>query len=149
MTTQGSDRQIRDESQAARLSLALGRVSRWLRRQHSLPLGHGAISALSTISREGPLRAGDLSSREGVAPASLSRILAVLVDDGYVERVTDPTDGRSCFVSTTARGETLLTELRAASARILLERFARLEAGDREALIAALPALEALAADTQ
>lgn len=135
------------ESQAANLSLALSRVSRWLRRQHDLPLGHGAISALSTISREGPLRAGDLSSREGVAPASLSRIIAALVGEGYVERHTDPADGRSCFLSTTAGGETLLTELRSASASILLARFQRLEPGHRDTLIAAIPALEALASE--
>src|SRR5580765_6309245 len=90
----------RSESEAARLSLALRRVSRWIRRQHSLPLGHGALSALATISSDGPLRLGELASREGVAPASLSRIIAVLVADGYVERTVDPYDGRSWHVTT-------------------------------------------------
>src|SRR3954454_18084972 len=92
----------KSEAEAARLSMALGRVSRWIRRQHALPVGHGSISALVTISREGPLRAGDLAAREGLAPASLSRVLAVLVGDGYVDRQADPADGRSVLLSTTA-----------------------------------------------
>ena len=54
------------EAEAARLSIALDRVSRWISRQHSLPLGHGGISGLATISGEGPLRAGDVAAREGL-----------------------------------------------------------------------------------
>jgi hypothetical protein len=56
------------EAEAARLSVALGGVSRCIRRQHSLRLGHGGISGLATISREGPLRAFDVAARE-VSPA--------------------------------------------------------------------------------
>jgi DNA-binding MarR family transcriptional regulator len=135
------------EAEAARLSLALRRVSRWIRRQHALPLGHGAISALATISLEGPLRLGDLAAREGVAPASLSRIIAVLVADGYVERRADPSDGRSWQVTTTPSGERLLRQLRARTAQVILDRLERLEPAHRAAIIAALPALEAMAGD--
>lgn len=135
------------ESEAARLSLALGRVSRWVRRQYALPLGHGALSALATISSGGPLRLGDLAAREGVAPASLSRIIAVLVADGYVERAADPHDGRSWQVSTTPMGESLLAELRSKTAHVIVERLERLEPQHRAAIIAALPALEAMASD--
>lgn len=137
------------EAVAARLSMAVGRVSRWIRRQHAVPLGHGAISALATIAREGPLRAGDLAAREGLAPASLSRVLAVLVGEGYVDRQPDPSDGRSVLVTTTARGDELLTELRVATARVILDRLDRLTHEDRAAIIAALPALELLATDPE
>ena len=135
------------EAEAARLSMALGRVSRLIRRQHSLPLGHGGISALATISREGPIRAGDLAVREGLAAASLSRITAVLVFDGYVDRQPDPDDGRSILLSTSSEGEGLLAEVRATTARVLLDRLQRLNAAERSAIIAALPALESLASD--
>jgi DNA-binding MarR family transcriptional regulator len=137
------------EAEAARLSMALGRVSRWIRRQHRLPVGHSSTSALVTISREGPLRAGDLAAREGLAPASLSRVLSVLVGDGYVARQADPDDGRSVLLSTTARGEQLLVELRAATATVLLERLERLSDEERAAIAAALPALESLASDPE
>ncbi len=135
------------EAEAARLSMALGRVSRWIRRQHSLPLGHGGISALSTISREGPIRAGDVASREGLSAASMSRILAVLVVEGYVDRQPDPEDGRSILLTTTPVGEDLLAGVRAATATVLLDRLALLDPSERAAIIAALPALESLAAD--
>jgi DNA-binding MarR family transcriptional regulator len=135
------------ESETARLSMALGRVSRWIRRQHSLPLGHGAISALATISREGPIRASDLSLREGLAAASTSRIVAVLVADGYVDRRPDPDDRRSVLLSTTPAGEALLAELRSTTARVLRHRLNRLRPDERAAIIAALPALESLASD--
>ena len=134
-------------AEAARLSMALGRVSRWIRRQHSLPLGHGGISALATISREGPIRAGDLALREGLAAASLSRIIAVLVVDCYVDRRPDPEDGRSILLTTTPQGEDLLADVRATTARVLLDRLERLSPDERSAIIAALPALESLASD--
>lgn len=135
------------EAEAARLSMALGRVSRWIRRQQALPLGHGALSALATISLEGRVRAGDLAAREGLSPASLSRVLAVLVGEGYVDRQADPNDGRSILVTPTPRGEELLTDLRVATARVLLDRLDRLTGDERSAIIAALPALESLATD--
>jgi DNA-binding MarR family transcriptional regulator len=147
MSGQAEQALTRSEAEAARLSLALRRISRWIRRQHTLPLGHGAISALATISAEGPIRLGDLAAREGVAPASLSRIVAVLVTDGYVNRHADPRDGRSWNVTTTPAGEQLLRDLRARTAAVLLDRLELLEPGQRAAIIAALPALEAMASD--
>jgi DNA-binding MarR family transcriptional regulator len=147
MTAQTEQVLSRSEAEAARLALALRRVSRTIRRQHTLPLGHGAISALATISAEGPLRLGDLAVREGVAPASLSRIIAALVNDGYVAREADPADRRSWLVTTTVEGERLLATLRSRTAGFLLERLDRIGEAHRKALIAALPALEAMAAD--
>ncbi len=138
----------RRQTEAARLALAVSRVSRWIRRQNTFPIGHGAISALATIARLGPVRLGDLAALEGVAPASLSRMVAALITDGYVDRLADPADGRSSLVRTTTAGERLLTELRESSATVLLDRLDRLEPGQRTAILAALPALEALATDT-
>ena len=148
MSAQTEQTLTRSEAEAARLALALRRVSRWIRRQHTLPLGHGAISALATISAEGPLRLGDLAVREGVAPASLSRIVAALVTDGYVTRESDPLDRRSWLVTTTGPGERLLRDLRGHTATLILDRLERLEPKHRAALIAALPALEAMASET-
>lgn len=138
----------RTQTEAARLALAVSRVSRWIRRQNTFPIGHGAISALATIARLGPLRLGDLATLEGVAPASLSRMVAALVTDGYVDRLADPADGRSSLVRTTVAGDLLLSELRESSAMVLLDRLDKLDPGQRTAILAALPALEALATDT-
>jgi len=58
----------------ARLYLAIGRLSRSLRRSGSPGLGHGSISALSTLVGCGEMRLGDLANKEGVAAPTMSRI---------------------------------------------------------------------------
>ncbi|GAB3869756.1 hypothetical protein GCM10029964_002670 [Kibdelosporangium lantanae] len=49
----------------ARLYLAIGRLSRSLRRSGASGLGHGSISALSTLVGCGEMRLGDLATKEG------------------------------------------------------------------------------------
>jgi DNA-binding MarR family transcriptional regulator len=144
MTASTDERSVCSESEAARLSTALHRVARWIRRQQDIPLGQGAVSALATIAAEGPLRLGDLAARESVGPATLSRIIAVLEGEGYVERRHDPHDRRSWRVRTTAHGERLLADLRGRTASVVLERLDRLPPEQRASIVAALPALEAM-----
>jgi DNA-binding MarR family transcriptional regulator len=136
-----------DEAQIAnadRLYRALTRLVRWSRRTSVSPVGPGTLSALATIVDSGPLRLGDLASREGVTPATLSRIAAALEDEGLMSRSVDPDDRRSTFVSATAAGSRMVADVRARRAAGLLERIDRLEESQRVALVAALDALEAL-----
>jgi DNA-binding MarR family transcriptional regulator len=133
---------------AARLFLTIGRLSRSLRRSSTMGLGHGSTSALATVVHGGPMRTGDLAAREGVSAPTMTRIVAVLVGEGYVVREPDPDDGRVWLVRATAQGERVITEVRSARSQALLDRIARLPADQRAALLAALPALEALAEDT-
>lgn len=133
---------------AARLYLAIGRLSRSLRRSSTMGLGHGSTSALATVVHTGPMRTGDLAAREGVSAPTMTRIVAVLVGEGFVVREPDPDDGRVWLVRATAQGERVITEVRSARSQALLDRIARLPADQRGALLAALPALESLADDT-
>jgi DNA-binding MarR family transcriptional regulator len=133
---------------AARLFLAIGRLSRSLRRSSTMGLGHGSISALATVVHGGPMRIGDLAAREGVSAPTMTRIVAVLVGEGYVVREPGPDDGRVWLVRATGQGERVITEVRSARSQALLDRIARLPADQRGALLAALPALESLAEDT-
>jgi DNA-binding MarR family transcriptional regulator len=133
---------------AARLYLAIGRLSRSLRRSSTMGLGHGSTSALATVVHSGPMRTGDLAAREGVSAPTMTRIVAVLVGEGFVVREPDPDDGRVWLVRATAQGERVITEVRSARSQALLDRIARLPADQRGALLAALPALESLADDT-
>ncbi len=94
------------------------------------------------------MRTGDLAAREGVSAPTMTRIVAVLVGEGYVLREPDPDDGRVALVRATAPGERVITEVRSARSQALLDRIARLPADRREALLAALPALESLAEET-
>lgn len=128
----------------ARLGEVLALLARDLRREIRLPIGASSIAALATLVDGGPRRLGDLAAHEGVTPATLSRIVAVLEQDGLAERSTDPADRRSSFLAATAAGVVLVDDVRAARAAAVGRRAASLTAGQRAALVAALPALEAL-----
>jgi DNA-binding MarR family transcriptional regulator len=140
------ERQLADG--AARLYLAIGRLSRSLRRSATTGLGHGSISALATVVHGGPLRTGDLAAREGVSAPTMTRIVAVLVAEGYVVREPDPDDRRVALIRATEQGEQIITEVRTARSRALLDRMAALPADHRTALLEALPVLESLTEDT-
>jgi DNA-binding MarR family transcriptional regulator len=132
---------------SGRLFLAVGRLSRSLRQAGVPGPGHGAISALATLVNSGQLRLGDLAAKEGVAAATMSRIIASLVEAGYVVRESDPVDRRAWLAKATEEGERLVLGVRSTRVQELNRRLDRLSPEYREALTTALPALEALIAD--
>jgi DNA-binding MarR family transcriptional regulator len=129
---------------AEHLADVLGRLLRSLRRVHVTPIGASAMSALATVVREGPIRLGDLADREGVTPATLSRIVTVLDREGYVERRTDPDDRRAAFLLATDLGRATIAELLAVRGAALVNRMAQLSAAERAALSAGIDVLEKL-----
>jgi DNA-binding MarR family transcriptional regulator len=82
-----------------------GRLARELR---NLDLPQGItperLSALSVIDRRGPISVTALADQEMVRPATMSRMVSALVDDGLVKRSDDRADGRGVLVTTTSRG---------------------------------------------
>jgi DNA-binding MarR family transcriptional regulator len=128
----------------SRLYLAVGRLSRALRRSGTPGLGHGSISALSTLVYLGEMRLGDLAAREGVAAPTMSRIVAALLDAGYVRRKPDPVDRRAWLVTATEEGERMVSGLRSTRVQDLRKRMDRLPEDRRALLVAALPVLEEL-----
>jgi DNA-binding MarR family transcriptional regulator len=139
-----------DAEQVAQLLVSLSRVRRWLGRLGpggSAPIGASGVSALAEIARTGPLRLGDLAARERIAPATLSRVVAGLVDHGYVARTADPDDARAGLLTATDAGQELVSGLRSHRAGQLAARLQRLDPADRAALLAATPALARLVAD--
>ncbi|OLR89813.1 MarR family winged helix-turn-helix transcriptional regulator [Actinokineospora bangkokensis] len=131
----------------ARLYLAIGRLSRSLRRAGSTGMGHGSISALSTLAGCGTLRLGDLAAKEGVAAPTMSRIVAGLVDAGYLRREPDPADRRAWLVTATEEGERVVSSVRSTRMQELSRRLDSLPDPDRDLLIRCIPVLEALLAD--
>ncbi|WP_240519636.1 MarR family winged helix-turn-helix transcriptional regulator [Amycolatopsis antarctica] len=127
-----------------RLFLVVGRLSRALRQAGAPGPGHGAISALATLVRHGQLRLGDLAAKEGVAAATMSRIVAALVESGYVRRESDPVDRRAWLAIATEEGERLVSGVRSNRVQELNRRIDRLPPETRASLVAALPALEEL-----
>lgn len=133
-----------DEESVARLRVALGRISRALDRQtRGDTLTRTQASVLATAVRLGPVRITELAVVEGVNPTMLSRIVAKLEGAGLLARRPDPADGRAALVEPTTEGTALHLRLRAERTRLLAEHLAGLP--DAAALLAALPALDALA----
>ncbi|EHK87393.1 transcriptional regulator [Saccharomonospora azurea SZMC 14600] len=104
---------------------------------------------MSTLGACGRMRLGDLAAKEGVAAATMSRIVSALVDSGYVRRESDPADRRAWLVELSADGERLLADVRATRVHELSARIDRLSPEHRSALMAAVPALEALLGDEE
>jgi DNA-binding MarR family transcriptional regulator len=129
-----------------RLRVAIARLSRQLRRHELAGLTPSQLAALSTVERSGPLRLGDLAAAEGIAPSTLTRLVTVLEDAGYVTRRPDPTDARASTIAITEAGHAAIERLREEGTAMLTVRLRLLSPAQRAALAAALPALELLAA---
>src|SRR5579862_8409461 len=128
-----------------RLRVALARLARRLRRHQLAGLTPTQLAALSTVEQSGPFRLGDLAAAEGIAPSTLTRMVAVLEDLGYVRRDADPRDARASTLAITPEGHQTLEHLREEGTALLAQWLMLLDPGHRAALAAALPALEALA----
>ena len=128
-----------------RLRVAIARLSRRLRRHELAGLTPTQLAALSTVERSGPLRLGDLAAAEGIAPSTLTRLVAVLEELGYVQRCADPKDARASTLAITDLGHDTLERLRAEGTALLTQSLLLLTEEQRAALAAAVPALEVLA----
>jgi DNA-binding MarR family transcriptional regulator len=58
--------------------------------------------ALDLLERSGPLTAGELARRSGLAPASVTALINRLERKGFARRVPNPGDGRSVLVEVDA-----------------------------------------------
>lgn len=90
---------------AALLHERFSRLSRQLRHME-LPSGMTPerLSTLTVIDRSGPISVTALADREMVRPATMSRMVSALVDDGLVRRREDKADGRGVLVTVTPKG---------------------------------------------
>ena len=90
---------------AALLHERFSRLSRQLRHME-LPAGMTPerLSTLSVIDKNGPISVTALADREMVRPATMSRMVSALVDDGLVRRREDKADGRGVLVTVTPKG---------------------------------------------
>lgn len=132
---------------ASRLYVVMARLVRALRRAGTAEVAPGGMAALATLSSSGPMRLGDLAAREGVAPPTLTRIVAGLEEAGYVSRQIDPDDRRAVQVAVTPKGAGLVGGVLTARSAALRDRLLALSPGDRAALLACLPVLERLVAE--
>ena len=136
-----------DAETAERLRSAIGRIQRRLRATRA---GEGLtpsqISVLFTVVHRGPLGISELAEIEALNPTMLSRIVAELCQQGLLRREAGAADRRAASVSATATARRLRERVQGERARALGEQLEALDPPLREQLLAALPALEALAA---
>ena len=124
-----------DARLASDLSLAVMRLARQLRfRNPSSPVSLSQLSALATLTNEGPMTPGALAIRERVRPPSVTRVIASLADEGFVDRAPHPVDGRQVLVSVSESGAELVKAARRARQEWLGERLVKLD-GDKRAVL--------------
>jgi len=130
---------------AARLRIAVLRLSRRLRKHDLAGLTPSQLSTLSYVGVSGPVRLGDLAAAERIAPSTLTRLVNVLESRGYVQRQPAPDDARASLVTVTESGEAALRRIRAEGTAMLAGILRTLPPDQLAALEVALPALESLA----
>ena len=124
------------------------RLSRRLRKHDLAGLTPSQLSTLSSVGACGPIRLGDLAAAERIAPSTLTRLVNVLEERGYLLRQPAPDDARASLVTITGNGLEVLERIRAEATSLLTEILTTLPADQLAALEAALPALEQLASST-
>jgi DNA-binding MarR family transcriptional regulator len=101
-------RQAEDEACSEIAALLQDQFSRLTRQLRNMELPQGMtperLSALAVIDRRGPISVTALADMEMVRPATMSRMVSALVDEGLVKRGEDKNDGRGVLVSATPRG---------------------------------------------
>lgn len=135
-----------DDELIARLRGVIGRLARQL---NETSTGEGLTptqySVLGLVRSRGPLGLADLTELEGLNPTMLSRVVRALDEQGLIRRLPDPSDLRAARAEITARGEHVHERVREQRARVLSECLSRLSPQTAATLLAAVPAMEALA----
>lgn len=129
---------------AASLRLSVARLARRLRQQTANELTPSQSSALISIERRGPLTPSELAEIERIQRPTATRILGVLIEQGYVAREADTTDRRSSRVSITRTGAAVLARGRRRKNAYLARRLEALDADELATLERAAVLLERL-----
>jgi DNA-binding MarR family transcriptional regulator len=133
---------------SARLRMTVMRLSRLLRPTDAgmaADLSPTRVAVLLTADRSGPVRLAQVAEEQGLNPTLLSRTVAALSEAGLIERRADAEDRRSVWLEATPAGAKLAGRIRRERTAAVERALGTLSAADREAIEAALPALEALA----
>jgi DNA-binding MarR family transcriptional regulator len=144
MTTLRNDLGTRELSTG--LLTVIGPLRRALRRagRQGLPgepLPSSQVELLRVVRLQPGIGVGEAAQQLGVAANTVSTLVNQLVAAGLLERRRDPDDGRAARLELTARARRRLALWRDQRERALVAALGELDAGDRESLERALPAL--------
>jgi DNA-binding MarR family transcriptional regulator len=138
---------VPDLDLAGRMRLTIVRTARRLRQEAGADLSPSLTAALATVERHGPLTPSDVAAREQIKRPTATRVLARLEEQGLIERMADPRDGRSSLLTASKAGRELLAELRTRKTAFLASRIDRLPPEDRATLERAADILERMLAE--
>lgn len=131
---------------ASLLRPALLRLTRLVRNQRvDVSVTLTQLSAMGTLSKSGPMSAGELAACERVQPPSMSKVLSTLEERGLVRRAVHPDDRRQVILAITDKGEALLESERRTRDAWLTRRLAALTGEQRDLLRRVVPLLDKLA----
>ena len=129
---------------ANRLRPVLLRIARELRREiHSLGVTGGQVSLLIQIKKHPGITASELAERERISAPGMSGHIARLETANLIERAR-ATDRRRIGLTLTEAGDRVLVNVRKRRTAWLVEHLKDLTVEEREAIEAAIPALEKL-----
>ncbi|MBO0820830.1 MAG: MarR family transcriptional regulator [Nocardiopsaceae bacterium] len=135
-----------DAEIVARLRGVIPRLARQLNETSTgEDLTPSQYSVLALARARGPLGLAELTELEGLNPTMLSRVVKVLDERGLVRRLPDPRDMRAVRLEVTEEGVRLNDRVRAQRTQMLSECLDRLPPETADTLLAAVPAMEALA----
>ncbi|WP_097259888.1 MarR family winged helix-turn-helix transcriptional regulator [Streptomyces sp. TLI_55] len=121
-------------------------IRRRLRREMPAPPLRGAeVELLRLVVARPGIRISDAAKDLYLAGNSVSTLVNQLARQGYLVRETDPADRRAARLLPTPAAEARLVAWRRRRADLVRQQLARLAEADREALVAAVPALRLLA----
>jgi DNA-binding MarR family transcriptional regulator len=104
------------------------------------------LAALSALARyPDGVRQGDLAELMNMSAPSMTRLVEILEEAGWVDRRRDPSDQRCLLMVLSAVGRKTVETLRDESATQLSEELAELTTDERAALATAVPVLRRLA----
>ncbi|HKC28659.1 MAG TPA: MarR family transcriptional regulator [Jatrophihabitans sp.] len=131
---------------ASQLRPALLRLTRLIRNQRvDMSVTLTQLSAMGTLSKHGPISAGELATLERVQPPSMTKVLANLEERGLIRREVHPTDRRQAVLAITDEGERLIDSERHSRDQWLTRRLATLTPDERALLQRVVPVLDKLA----
>ncbi|MBP1160489.1 DNA-binding MarR family transcriptional regulator [Rhodococcus sp. PvR044] len=135
---------------ASDLSLAVVRLTRHLRgRRTDSQVSLTQLSALASLSADGPMTPGALAAKERVQPPSMTRVIASLAELGLVVRTPHPTDGRQIIVSLSDPGQALVTDETSAREKWMNDRLAALDDSQIAVLRESVEIISSMVSDSE
>jgi DNA-binding MarR family transcriptional regulator len=123
------------------------RLSRRLRQHAPVGITQSQLSALTTVVVQGRITLSGLAEAERVQPPSITRVVDVLVNQGYVTRTPSDEDRRVAWVAPTDAGRAVIESVRRQRDAYLAQRLRTFSAEDRALLARAAVLLERLTED--